>query len=61
MILPTTLSKFLIRTTECRFRMVLQARAQEADSNYLTVEVAWDGTWPTTDDEARRKIVVREV
>jgi len=48
------------RIKECKLRVILQARGMEADSNFLTVEIAWDGKWADKAD-AQMSMVVREV
>jgi hypothetical protein len=49
------------RDGRCLLRLVLQARGRLAVSNYLTVEVAWEGKWPKTAEDVPKCIVVREV
>ena len=51
----------ITRDGKCKFRVVLQARGTHADSNYLTVEIAWEGTWPEKGDDLRRILVVQEI
>jgi hypothetical protein len=42
-------------------RLVLVARAREAVSDQITIEVAWNGKWPESAEELARSIVVKEV
>jgi hypothetical protein len=59
LIAPSPLEGLITRDKKCRLRVVLLARGMQADSNYLTVEIAWSGTWPQkTDDPC---MVVKEV
>jgi hypothetical protein len=43
----------------CLFFVTLQARALEADSNLLRVEIAWDGKWSEDSVEMQHHMTVR--
>jgi hypothetical protein len=51
----------IFRVGKARLRLTLQARGRYTASNRLTVVLAWDGTWPESAEQARRRIVVSEV
>jgi hypothetical protein len=57
---PSPLQGLASRTQPCRLRLTLQAKAVEADSNYLTVEIAWNGQWAEHLD-VERSLVVKEL
>lgn len=59
LILPNNLSAH--RQGKCRFVARLQARSNEADSEVMRIEVAWDGVWEDSDTEMRRHLVVSEL
>lgn len=49
------------RVGRCQLRLVLLARGRQVESNYLTVDLAWNGKWPETEEDAKRHIVVKPV
>jgi hypothetical protein len=58
LIIPSPLDKLASRNEAFRMRVVLQARALDAHSNILTIEIGWDGTWHSDADEMARHLVV---
>jgi hypothetical protein len=42
-------------------QVILVASAHNGESEPLTVEITWDGTWPETDGDIPKRLVVKEV
>jgi hypothetical protein len=46
---------------ECHFVATFQARATEADSNFLRVQVDWDGRWQDGAEEMQKHLVIKVI
>ena len=49
------------RPGKCRLVASLQARSNEADSEVIRAEVAWDGSWEEGESEMQHHFVVRQI
>lgn len=58
---PSRFNPFREGPRSHRLRLVLVARERKVESNYLTVEVCWDGEWPEGHETKPRGMVVDEV
>lgn len=47
------------RSQKCLFVMLLQARANEVDSEILRVQISWDGRWKDSDHEMKQHMNVK--
>jgi hypothetical protein len=45
----------------CRFRLWLKARAAEADSNWLAIEISWDGQWHVNSTDMKKHFIIKQV
>ena len=49
------------RQGKCRFVAWLQVRSNQADSEVIRIQVAWDGLWEDGDTEMKRHLVVERL
>jgi hypothetical protein len=50
-----------VRTEKFRCRVWVQARATEANSTAIRVEISWDGVWAEATDEMAKHFIVKIV
>jgi hypothetical protein len=55
---PTDITPQMHKAFKAAF--TLQARSLEVDSNFLRIEVAWDGQWADDTDQMANHLVIRE-
>ena len=59
LIIPNDPANIRQRSAACKFSVTFQARGLEADSNQLSVQIAWDGQWEDGNEEMAQHLVVR--